>query len=287
MATGYGLLPDAKGNGTTPEDIQLIIGAQYRYEGIISGVAVAQMSGKLAFQVMEGAVVMNWGTNQKIMVPVYRQEIPVAANPGTTAVRVKVYVQQQTVAADGDNLAVVKTTTGALPARSILLADYEIPPGTTKNTAAAIDRANRIYTRPVGGQYGILHKTIDKDTSWHNTPGVITRGQGRIGVLPTERDVTIHLNSCLTTQDALGTVQYKFYVDGALAATCERPVDWNYGNHYFAFPLVLDATSHTFHYTVEGRPQTLGDNQFRIVYGGPNSNTGDMFWVQDNGVATQ
>lgn len=284
MATGFGLMPDAKGNGTTDQDLQLIIGATYRYEGIISGVAVAQMS-KMAYQVMEGAVILNWGTNQKVVVPVTRQEITVDPNPGTTARRDKVYVQQHTVAADGDNLVVVKVTTGSLPPRSLLLADYEVPAG-AKDTRGAIDRANRIYTRPVGGQYGILHKTVDKDTSWHDTPGIIKRGVGRIGVLPTERDVMFHMNSCLTTQDALGTVQYKFYVDGALVATCERDVTWNYTNHYFAFPLVLDAKSHDFYYTVEGRPQTLGDNQFRVVHGGPNSNTGDVFWVQDNGVAT-
>lgn len=299
MATGLGLEPDQAGNGTTPDDLQRIIGASYRVEGIMSGCAVAQMS-KMSYKVFAGAVVMNWGTDQKIAVPVPATEVPTDPNPGTKTRRDKVYVQQRTVSADGDNLVVVKVTQGALPPRSVLLADYEVPAGAT-STTGAVDRANRVYTRPVGGQFGQIAKFVDKDSSEHTT-GVFKRGQQQLffgatwaGVAPTDRDVIVFFNSCVSasdnprtqmTLDESGSVIYKFYLNGTLVYSFERPYDKYWSVYSVSFPLVLQQFVNDMYYTVERRYVPSGSSgKWKVRYGGKDQFPGDQMWVVDNGVA--
>ena len=41
MSVGFGMAPDAQGNGTTPDDLQAVLAAQYPEPGIISGCTVS------------------------------------------------------------------------------------------------------------------------------------------------------------------------------------------------------------------------------------------------------
>lgn len=289
MATAFGLDVDQAGNGTTPDDIQRILGAQWRTAGIVSGCAVTGMS-EAAYNVFAGAVVMDWGKDQKIMVPVVATKVPTTANPGTTARTDRVYVQQRTVSADGDNLAVVKVTQGSLPARSILLAEYKVPAGAT-DTKGAVDQANRIFTRPVGGQYGQVAKSIDMDTTTH-AGELIKRGQVNLwfgamwaGVAPTDRDLMVHFNSCISAAGETqgeGSVIYKFYLNGTLAYAVERVWNKYWNSEHFAFPIVIQKDFNTMYYTVQRRS---GTGTWAVRYGGSEKFPGDQMWVIDNGVA--
>ncbi|WP_178945897.1 hypothetical protein [Kocuria sp. TGY1127_2] len=291
MATGFGLDIDQNGNGTAPDDIQRIIGANWRVAGILSGCAVETTS-TMQYHVFAGAVVMNWGMDQKVLVPVEETRIPVDPNPGTTSRRDKIYVQQRTTEADGDNLAVVASTPGALPARSILLADYEVPANST-STSGAIDRANRVYTRSVGGQYGQVAKFIDTDSSVHGKE-LIKRGQQQLwfgamwnGVAPTDRDLMIHFNSCISAgpnqgADPEGSVIYKFYLNDALVYSVERVFNKYWESKHYAFPVVIEQANNTIHYTVQW---SSGASSWAVRYGGANKAPGDQMVVVDNGVA--
>lgn len=291
MATGFGLEVDSAGNGTTPDDVQRIIGANWRVEGILSGCAVEGTT-SMQYHVFAGAVVMNWGMDQKIIVPVTETRITVDPNTGTTSRRDKVYVQQRTVATDGDNLAVVKVTQGSLPARSVLLADYEVP-ANASTTAGATDRANRVYTRSVGGQYGQVAKFIDTDGSEHGKE-LVKRGVKKLyfgamwnGVAPTDRDMMVHFNSCISAgsnqgANPEGSVIYRFYLNGNLVYSVERVFNKYWESKYFAFPIVVEQASNEMYYTVQWKS---GADKYAVRYGGADKYPGDQFTVIDNGVA--
>lgn len=291
MATGLGLAVDSAGNGTTPDDMQRIIGANWRVAGILSGAAVEGTS-TMRYHVFSGAVVMNWGTDQKIVVPVTDTYVPVSPNPGSAVRRDKIYVQQRTVEADGDNLTVVAATAGSLPPRSILLADYEVPAGAT-TTAGAVDRANRVYTRSVGGQYGQVAKFIDTDTTQHGKE-LVKRGVQQLwfgamwnGVAPTDRDAMVHFNSCISAGtgqgiDPEGSVIYRFYLNDSLVYSVERVFNKYWESKYFAFPLVIQQANNTIYYTVQWKS---GADTWAVRYGGTDKYPGDQLVVVDNGVA--
>lgn len=291
MATGFGLDLDQDNNGTTPDDIQRIIGANWRVAGILSGAAV-EGTATMEYHVFAGAVVLNWGMDQKILVPVEETRVPVEPNPGTTTRRDKVYVQQRTPETDGDNLAVVASTTGTLPPRSMLLADYEVPANAT-STAEAVDRANRVYTRSVGGQYGQVAKYIDTDSTVHGKD-LVTRGKQQLwfgamwnGVAPTDRDLMIHFNSCISAGPNQGTspegsVIYKFYLNNELVYSVERVFNKYWESKNFTFPVVIEQPSNTIHYTVQW---SSGASSWAVRYGGANKAPGDQMIVVDNGVA--
>lgn len=304
MATSFGLGIDQAGNGTTDEDLRRIIGAVYRVAGIISGCTVSTTS-KMAYKVQSGAVILGWGADEKVATPVYSIEVPVEPNTGSSTRRDKIYVQQRTVSADGDNLAVVKVTNGAIPARSILLADYEVPAGAT-STAGANDRSNRIYTRSVGSQYGQVAKYTDKDTTPH-ADGVLKRAEQQLffgaqwrGVAPGDRDCTVYFNSSASTAadktgipvEGEGTVTYKFYLDGKLVHRFERQINQYRTLVSTQFPIVIQGGSteqtytHSMYYTVELQAdKNIPGGKWQVNYGGPNAFPGDQFWVVDNGMA--
>lgn len=291
MATGFGLEVDQDGNGTTPDDVQRIIGANWRVAGILSGCAVEGTS-SMEYHVFAGAVVMNWGTDQKIVVPVVDTRVPVEPNTGTKSRRDKVYVQQRTVSSDGDNLAVVKTTTGSLPSHAILLADYEVAAG-AKSTQKATDRANRIYTRSVGGQYGQVAKFVDSDSTEHGKEK-IKRGQQKLhfgamwnGVAPTDRDLMFYFNSCISSgsgqgENAQGSVLYKFYLNDSLVYSIERVFNKFWESKSFSFPVVIEDPENTIHYTVQWKS---GADTWAVRFGGEDKYPGDQLVVVDNGVA--
>lgn len=287
MPTGLGVDRDSKLRGTTPEDMQLITGAEYRVEGIISGAAVPS-SARAEYTVMEGAVIMNYGTNRKIKVPFPRTVVPTTPN-NTGSVRVDhVYVQQRNEVRDGDNLVLVGCTSGNLPPNSILLDSFAVPAG-AQTTAGLTGTANRVYARPVGGQMGILHKHTDTDPTTYTAGQVVTRGRGRTITLPTERDVTIHLSSCVATDDttSIGELLYNFYCDGKLVASWVRTYSKYWLTEQFEHHLVLDATPHEFYYTVQTRWPTKEPSW--KVRAGTNDGVrfpGVTFYVLDHGVAS-
>lgn len=294
MATALGLDIDQTGKGTTAQDLRRIIGSVYRTPGIISGAAVARSSTAMSYQVFDGSVVMDWGGDEKVIVPVPRTTLPTEQNPGVTARRDKVFVKQQTVEADGSNDAYVGITTGSLPPRSFLLADYEVPANTTKNTSEAIDRANRIYTRQAGAQYGQVAKITDNDSTPHTGKKLVSRGPERLffgamtdGVAPTDRDMMVHLTSCISAADrspfeATGSVIYKIYINDKVVATFERVFNRFWEAKTFSVPVLIQQPVNTIRYTVQWKS---GYEDWQVRAGGPDQYPGDTLVVMDHGAA--
>ena len=116
MSTAWGIpdLRDENGviiDATTPQDMQLIIDAQYQNAGILTGAYIGLRS-DLKVDVYDGAVVMKWNNRGSVLVPVYRQTITLDPPPATGDVTVSFYVEQADTATS--KAASVVMTTGAL-----------------------------------------------------------------------------------------------------------------------------------------------------------------------------
>lgn len=305
MAVGFGIDRDANGNGTTPEDIQKIIGSIWNMEGIIFGGAVDTVASEMAYQITPGSVLINMGDQRRIIAPFDRIKVPTDPNPGTSTRRDKVYVKQNLSSSDGSNLVEIKVTQGSLPARSILLADYEVPAGAT-TTAGAVDRANRVFARSVGGSYGQVAKSVDKDTRVRST-GVFKMGQQQLffgtqwhGVAPGDRDCTLHFVSNVSSGrgsdgvpvDEVGTVLYTFYLNGTKLCRFERKFDAYRTEQHFAYPFVIQKPPngqghvHQIYYTLERKAyDSKGKGTYQVNYGGSEGYAGDCMWIVDQGMA--
>lgn len=290
MATGFGVGPDQNGNGTTPEDIQAITSAEYIWAGILTGCDVKGTSG-MKYQITAGAVVIRLDDFHKIKVPVLAQTIPTAAAPATGSRTDIIWVKQNFPATDGNN-AVVVGVGSSVPSNAVEIGRMVIPAGTTATTQGT-PTGNRIFTRPVGSQFGVLFSKVDTDSTVHSPGDVLTRGAGAFS-LWTDSDVELKLSSCISTPnpgdvptDEVGSVFYQIYVDDILQYTWERRFDRVWESKEFSRLVTLDQGRHTVMYKVFTRWYPNGNSgKWQVRYGGAERFSGDDFRVIHRGVAT-
>lgn len=289
MATGFGIGPDQNGNGTTTEDIQRITSAEYIWPGIINRCGVTPTT-EMKYKIEGGAAVIKIGATAKVKVPVYEQTIPTAAAPATGTRTDIVYVKQNFPASDGDNQVVVGVGT-TLPANALELDRFTVHAGDT-STNQATRIGNPIFARPVGGQFGVLHASVDTDGSTHSPGQTLTRGAGTF-TLWTDSDVELKLSSCISNDgignvaDEYGSVMYQLYVDDILQYSWERRFDRVWESKEFSRLVTLAKGTHTVKYTVATRWYPSGmSGKWKVRYGGSEKFSGDDFRVIHRGVAT-
>lgn len=291
MATGFGVDLDQNNNGTTPEDIQAINSAEYIWAGILTGCDVLGTS-EMSYKITPGAVIIRIDDFHKIKAPVLGQTIPTAPAPVTGSRTDIIYVKQNFPATDGNN-AVVVGVGSTVPANAVEIGRRVVNAGITATTSATVT-GNRIFTRPVGSQFGVLFSKVDTDGTEHVPGTVYTRGAGDFN-LWTDSDVELKLSSCVSatdgnggvTADEYGSVIYKIYVDDVLQYSWERRYDRFWESKEFSRLVTLDQGRHTVKYTVETRfipPNQSG--KWRVRYGTPSKFSGDDFRVIHRGVAT-
>ncbi|MDU4504395.1 MAG: hypothetical protein E7J02_15670, partial [Staphylococcus warneri] len=100
MTTGFGMAPDSNGNGTTPDDLQAVIAAQYPEAGIISGCEV-KGTAAMIYQVASGAVCIHLAPGRAVLVPVPAQQITTQPAPTTGSRTEYIYCQQLTEPVNG------------------------------------------------------------------------------------------------------------------------------------------------------------------------------------------
>lgn len=289
MATAWGIGPDANGNGTTPEDIQRIIAAQYMNAGIIDGADV-RGTASMSYTVTAGAVILDTGADMAVMVPVPATTVATTAAPATGSRTDTVYVKQNLPGSDASSMAVVGVTSGAAPSNSIVLAKFTINAGMT-STSGANQTHNRKFAVPVGASLGRLHRYSPAASSAAQPNGVTTRGAGRIYV-PTDRDIEIDMVSTVRAahedgsrnNEGIGSVMYKFYVDGQHVKSWERRYDRMYETKQFSFIHALTEGEHTVHYTTELQFVQVSPGYWAIAKDGTEKWPGDVFTVSDRGV---
>lgn len=286
MATGFGVGPDANGNGTTPDDIQRITSAEYIWPGIINRCKVTGTTG-MSYYIEGGAAVIQVGAVAKVKVPVFEQTVPTQPAPTTGSRTDIVYVKQNFAATDGNNNVIVAVGQ-TLPANSLELARFTVNAGIT-STKQAVAIGNPIYTRPVGASFGVLFRAVDQGNGVNGVLTKHTRGVGSFN-LWTDSDVEIQISSCVSgpfANDNTGSVIYKVYVDDKIVAAFERAFNRYWETKQFSTMVTLPVGRHTVKYTVEGQAAEPGQTgQWQIRYGGEDKFPGDVITVIHRGVAT-
>lgn len=290
MAVGFGVEPDAKGTGMTPEDLQAITSSEYIWGGILTGCNVVGTSA-MEYKIIEGAAVIKLSSFRAVKVPVYAQTVPTAPAPATGSRIDIIYVKQNFPASDGNNAAVVGVAQ-TLPPNAVELDRREVKAGITA-TSATTSVGNRVHTRPVGSQFGVLFSAVDTDSSEHDPSQLLTRAAGSFG-LWTDSDVELKLSSCISAtdvkgqvKDEVGSVFYKIYIDDVLQYTWERRFDKFWESKEFSRLVTLPEGRHTVKYTVQTRYYDKGaSGKWKVRYGGPDKFSGDDFRVIHRGVAT-
>lgn len=293
MATGFGIGPDAQGNGTTPADIQAITAAEYATAGIIKGAEVKSTTG-MSYTISAGAAVIKLAENAMIRVPVLAQSVPTLPAPQVGSRTDIVYVKQNLTASDGSNAVVVGVGT-SLPANSVEIARFLIPAGATATNQAS-PTGNRIYAQLTGASRNMLATFHDIDGAARAPGQVITRGAGSFA-LPTDRLVEFRLAGVFAADNwntrtsaapfgHWGTIKVKLYVDETIQGTWELYYDSFNRPAFISHLIEMTPGRHTVKYTVESAYTPAGmPGRWKVIAGTAEKYPGMRFHVIDRGVA--
>lgn len=298
MSTAWGIpdLRDENGviiDATTPQDMQLIIDAQYQNAGILTGAYIGLRS-DLKVDVHDGAVVMKWNNRGSVLVPVYRQTITLDPPPATGDVTVSFYVEQADTATS--KAASVVMTTGAVPAGRVVLDKILVPAGTTK-TSSCTRVWDRQYAMHSQSTQGVLSRTPDFGGDVRAKGKTYTKCQQRF-VTETDRWVNLKLSvtagrtnsrgesSIGTIAASMASLRYEIYLDDQLVRTFEVGIDRRWQTVQLETLERVKAGSHTAH--IVSQWEYDGDtttNTYWVVRGDVSRKyNGDALTVHDAGV---
>nr|WP_314314731.1 hypothetical protein [Kocuria rhizophila] len=298
MSTAWGIpdLRDENGtiiDATTPQDMQLIIDAQYQNAGILTGAYIGLRS-DLKVDVHDGAVVMKWNNRGSVLVPVYRQTITLDPAPATGDVTVSFYVEQADTATS--KAASVVMTTGAVPAGRVVLDKILVPAGTTK-TSSCTRVWDRQYAMHSQSTQGVLSRTPDFGGDVRAKGKTYKKCQQRF-VTETDRWVNLKLSvtagrtnsrgesSIGTIAASMASLRYEIYLDDQLVRTFEVGIDRRWQTVQLETLERVKAGSHTAH--IVSQWEYDGDtttNTYWVVRGDVSRKyNGDALTVHDAGV---
>lgn len=247
MGYPYGLPSVDNGNGTwtgtTPADMQRILGQQYMNAGVLPGPrsfgAVAGTTG-WSYMVPDLAVLVytSYAERNAVIVPIQTMSLPVSAPVGGAARTDVIYV-----GTDG----VVRVTEGATgaPAGTVTLGRMNIPAGAT-NTQGAVDSYDRIFAVPAGASLGRLATYTFPSGTWSGAEGVdVVRATRRI-VVPTDRLIRIELSlGVQSTSSANGWSAVGVEIDGTIRNAMHMSYDGRLETNSAVWTEELTAGAHT------------------------------------------
>lgn len=299
MSTAWGIpdLRDENGviiDATTPQDMQLIIDAQYQNAGILTGAYIGLRS-DLKVDVYDGAVVMKWNNRGSVLVPVYRQTITLDPPPATGDVTVSFYVEQADTATS--KAASVVMTTGAVPAGRVVLDKILVPAGATK-TSACTRVWDRQYAMHSQSTLGSLSVAVDQGGDVRKKGTKYKKCQQRFTV-DTDREVNVKLSitagrtnasgvsSIGTVAGTAGSLRYSLFIDDELVKTFEVGIDRRWTTVQVEAMHTVTRGAHTAHVVSEWADDgDMTTNTFWVVrWGGTQKFPGDALTIFDAGVS--
>lgn len=196
--------------GTSPDDMKRIIGAQYMNNGVLpNGGLTVEGTSSMKYKVNHGAAFMfdSVASGLGVLVPVDTVTVNTAPAPSTGTRTDTIYV-------DGDG--VVRVHEGTNPPHGVVIAQFVVPAGVT-STSSAQRTIDRNYAIPVGASLGrLLHWDGSGITAWTET-NPTQRFKGQFS-LPTDRIVRIEQVATLTTPDAATSLPhyaaFTYRIDG-------------------------------------------------------------------------
>lgn len=268
------------GTGTSPVDLQRIVGAQYATSGILptGGVTVTGTAG-MAYKVSAGAVVLKTVSGLGLLHPVEEQTVNTLPAPSTGS-------RKDRVVMDTDGRVYV--TQGEAPPGGITLGVFVVLAGTTSTTSAQ-QSVDRNYAIPAGASLGLLHKFHDPANAVTGNPAAMTLGNGRF-LLPSDRLVRFDLTHCFSAvQDVDATAEaaalrWRVYIDDQIEVAFTTRVQWKTPQtNFLSFTKQLAPGAHTVHY-IQDQIEGLGTGWMHHK-GTAAAYPGNRFEVWDAGAA--
>lgn len=299
MSTAWGIpdLRDTDGtiiDATTPDDIQLITDAQYQNAGILTGAKIFTRA-DMKVNVTNGAVVMKWGQDRSVLVPVYAQTITLPPAPATGSVTVSFYVEQANTSTS--RAASVVMTTGAVPTGRVVLDKLNVPAGTTK-TSSCTSVWDRQYAMHSQSTLGRLSVAVDQGGDVRVKGKTYKKCSQRFTV-DTDRNVNLKLSitagrtsntgisSIGTIASTMASLRYGLYIDDQLVRTFEIGIDRRWQTVQVESMHKVSMGAHTAH--VVSQWEHDGDMSTNLAWvvrwGGAEKFNGDALTVVDAGVA--
>ena len=281
MGYPYPKAPLEDGTGTTPADLQRIVGAQYSTSGILptGGVTVSGTS-SMAYRVTAGAVVLKTGAGLGLLYPVEAQTVNTLPAPATGS-------RTDRIVMDTDGLVYV--TQGAAPGGGITLGLFTVPAGVTATTAAQ-QSADRNFAIPAGASLGLLHKFHDPKNGVKGNVSDVTLGNGRFK-LPSDRLVRFDLTHCLSaiqesnSDQPSAAIRWRVYIDNVLElAFTTRVTRAAPQTNFMSFTAPLSEGTHTVHY-IQDQIEGLSGPGWMHHKGTNQGYPGNRFEVWDAGVS--
>lgn len=210
--------------GTTPQDMQRIIGAQYMTSGILpNGGLTVEGTSSMAYKVHGGAAFMWTSSTARLgmLVPVEGTTVNTVPAPSTGTRVDTIYV---------DGTGAVRVTQDAQIPGGVAIARFTVPAGITATTAA-LQSIDRDYAIPTGASMGRLARWVD--------PGGGAAGMGET-VRHTERfflpsDRLLRFDLTTTLRSAAAAAPGEMYIEVELQnknGSWRRRMDVVYGKEW-------------------------------------------------------
>ena len=265
--------PLEDGTGTTPTDLQRIVGAQYVSSGILpnGGLTVEGTSG-MAYKVNSGACFMWVSSSSRLgmLVPVEGTTVNTIPAPSTGSRIDTVYV-------DGDGA--VRVVQGTTIPGGVAIARFTVPAGITATTAAQ-QSLDRHFAIPTGASMGLLHRFHDPASGVAGNTSPMTLGAGRFN-LSSDSWVRFDLTHCIGGESGEATVmRWRVYIDDVLETAFTTRAEWTIPQvNHMSFTKQLSEGAHKVHY-VQDR---LYGARFIHHKGGADAWPGNRFEVWHSG----
>lgn len=272
--------PREDGSGTTPTDLQRIIGSQYVSSGLLpNGGGRTSGTSSMAYDVEPGAGFMwtSYAARLGMLVPFEATTVQTDPAPATGSRTDTIYV-------DGEGAVRVAIGSRSIPS-GVAIARWTVPAGITATTAAS-ESIDRNFAIPAGASLGLLHRFHDPaadGTIGNVSP--MTLGRGRFN-LPSDRIVRLDLVHCMgsTMEDdaTASVIRWRIYIDDYLQGAFVSRSEFGWPQTQFlSFSKTLSEGPHTIHYV-----QDLQGGA-RFVHRNDTSNgyLGNRFEIWDAGVS--
>lgn len=283
MGYPFGKAPLADGTGTTPGDLQRILGAQYMTAGILpNGGLTVSGTTSMAYKVEPGACFMwtSFTARLGMLVPVDGVTVPTSAAPSTGSRIDTVYV-------DGSGVVRVAAGQSRQP-EGVAIARFTVPAGITATTSAQMS-IDRDFAIPVGASLGRLSYFHDPATDVAGNVSAMTLGSGRF-YLPSDRMIRFDMTHCISAEQDPKTsggeatvMRWRLVVDGKQTdSTFTTRAEWDQPQtNQLSLTMLLSEGTHTVAY-IQDR---LKGARFIHRKGGAGGYIGNRFEVWDAGVS--
>lgn len=270
--------------GTTPADLQRILGAQYMASGLLpNGGGQSSGTSSMAYKVAAGAAFMWASSSAKLGMLVPFEATTVQTDPApATGTRVdSLYV-------DGNGDVRVAIGSKTVPA-GVKIGEWGVPAGVTATTSALLQPYNKFFAIATGASLGQLHRFHDPANGVWGNISPMKLGQGKFS-LPSDRLVEIRHTWTASAEPAgsdqrtWGVARWFVHVTGPTNSS--HATNWHYqGIHpntqFLNITLNLQQGDYEIHYIQE----RMGGARFRHHKGGPDGWLGNRFEVWDAGAA--